>query len=547
VPNPLDFASCATGGASSDLSPVDPFYALRYHFGMLLGVEDFETEQAYHRGKMRLHNAWLHGAGTVWGLGVSLTTAGDVQVAAGLALDAAGHELHLDGPACLNLGAWYAAHATEQAVIDAVTQGASDYGPNGVAEAGTVYLDAHVIVRFKACLAREVPALLEPCNGASADTAFSRVAETVELLLVPGTAPGWSLPLRMRAQRRPGPVPVFPPIGIAQKKIGFTLTTVGPTGTAPPTETTANDNYHRLRLLFGLDTPIPDPASTTTPPTPIASDQLVLQVLTEIATLPPAAQAPALLQSFRYFAALDEVDLQAPVAADGTRMLFPGGDNDALVLANLFRIRLVQDSSGSWAVTQFDPAGFPTLAVDNTPRLTLLPTWTIEELLNAAQASGEGAAAIAADAGGPRVSFVSFEDVPATTQSPNGQTVITVTLNKQLSPGTLGSGFSIAFRDISGQALNSNTNMNVWFPISSYVAMNGMDVNNPTVSLTVDNPQPFAALGYPNRLVLVRVVAFGTGPTPLLGADNIPLAGGRNSPPGTASEGHDYVAMVQRS
>ena len=54
----------------TEVFTLNPFYALRYHFGMLLGVDDFETEQVYHRGKMRLHSAWLHRQGVVWGFNV---------------------------------------------------------------------------------------------------------------------------------------------------------------------------------------------------------------------------------------------------------------------------------------------------------------------------------------------------------------------------------------------------------------------------------------------------------------------------------------------
>lgn len=103
-----DFASCAD--AERTLLPTDPFEALHYHFGMLLGVDDFETEQAYHRGKMRLHNAWLHREGVVWGLAVQVGEAdrkrSELRVTRGLALDPAGHELHLDEDWCINVPAW---------------------------------------------------------------------------------------------------------------------------------------------------------------------------------------------------------------------------------------------------------------------------------------------------------------------------------------------------------------------------------------------------------------------------------------------------------
>jgi hypothetical protein len=43
----------------------------------------------------------------------------------------------------------------------------------------------------------------------------------------------------------------------------------------------------------------------------------------------------------------------------------------------------------------------------------------------------------------------------------------------------------------------------------------------------------------------IRVVARGTGPTPLLGTDLIPLAGVTGGPPGSAHDGHDAVIMVR--
>src|SRR5437763_4151095 len=194
------------------LLPLSPFYSLSYHFGMLLGVDDFETEQAYHRAKMRLHNAWLHREGVVWGLDVQLDTArGEVRVLKGLALDAAGHELHLEGDACVNVGQWFAAHRDDadfdpdKTETTGTTDTTNTIGAT-VATATGVRFNAYVCVRFKACLTRQVPAMLEPCDNASGNgTAYSRVFETVEILLRPGRAPSKTHP------------------------------------------------YHRLRLLFGLE------------------------------------------------------------------------------------------------------------------------------------------------------------------------------------------------------------------------------------------------------------------------------------------------------
>ena len=59
----------------ADSPAVDPFRALHVHFGMLMGVDDFETIDAYHRGKMWLHSSWLHREGVLWGLRVALDAA----------------------------------------------------------------------------------------------------------------------------------------------------------------------------------------------------------------------------------------------------------------------------------------------------------------------------------------------------------------------------------------------------------------------------------------------------------------------------------------
>ena len=177
--------------------PDGPFTALRYHFGMLLGVDDFSTEQRYHRGKMRLHNAWLHRAGIVWGLDVDVVQEKrELRVAPGLALDASGRELHLDVRCCMDIGAWYDEH---EADVETRT-------PAG----GGVQFDGRVELAFCACGTRPVPAIAGPCEGAEVDTAYSRTFETVSIRFVPELAD-------------PPPVP-----------------------------------YPRLRLLFGLSDGVPD-------------------------------------------------------------------------------------------------------------------------------------------------------------------------------------------------------------------------------------------------------------------------------------------------
>ncbi len=293
---------------SGDLHALSPFYSLSYHFGMLLGVDDFETEHAYHRGKMRLHNAWLHREGVVWGLGVRLDEAnGEIRVLPGLALDGVGRELHLEGDHCLSVGAWFAKHRTDADFT-------FDTDANGI-----ISFDAHVVIGFKRCLTRQVPALMEPCEGSGRATAYSREYETVELFFRPG-----------RWQPR----------------------------TAP---------YHRLRLVLGVDEPVMQDGAVVEP------DQQVLDERARIIGLPGTEQPAAWLQAFRKFAALDVIDMRPAQSTDGSRMtLFPVGEDEPVVLADITGVRL-QRIENRWSVT----AG----GVDPSVRPSHVATSTIQELL----------------------------------------------------------------------------------------------------------------------------------------------------------------------
>lgn len=395
--------SSAQGSAGATVAlPATPFYAPRYHFGMLLGVDDFEAEQGYHRGKGRVHNAWLHREGVVWGMDVTLpeadgrpgTLRGEVRVDPGLALDGAGRELHLDGSACVSLAAWYGAHQADPDLAAAVTLGAD----------GTVTFDAHVVARFRACAARPVPSISQPCdNGGGMDgVAFSRSQETVELLLVPGLAP-----------------PRDPP-------------------------------YHRLRLLFRLEPPRTDSGGGVA-----AGDQAVIDARAAVLALAAELQPAAYLDAFRRFAALDEIDL-APVwtAGDPGAGIFPAPDDGGVVLANLAAITLQPGADGALALAS--------AAVDVTVRPAHVATATIQELLCgplfalAAPPSGGGAPPdggdappdsgpppdTAADAGGPRID-------PATVHL--GRDAVTLEADRPLARGSVqADAFRVSSYEVRG-------------------------------------------------------------------------------------------------
>jgi hypothetical protein len=265
---------CAEGEA---VLLASPFTALQYHFGMLLGVEDLETAQAYPRGKLRLHNAWLHGEGVIWGLNVLFNERRELAVDPGLAVDLAGRELHLDHRACLDIGKWYKANKDEPGFR-------FEDAPNNGKR-----FTVHVVARFKACLARPVPAIADQCEGAQGDTAYSRVLETVELLLRPGRAPVKTKP------------------------------------------------YHRLRVLFQLEA---DSAAF--------DDVRLRREAIQAANL--ADQPAEFLKAFREFAALDAIDLKPQqAAANRPASIFPEEPAE-VVLADLIDLIVEPEAGDTFAI-----------------------------------------------------------------------------------------------------------------------------------------------------------------------------------------------------
>jgi hypothetical protein len=388
VATTLDITNCTA--AASD-GPLAPYYSLHYNFGMLLGVADFETEQAYHRGKMRLHNAWLHREGVAWGLGVGIDTKDEIRVKAGLATDALGRELYLDKDACLNVPAWFDAHKGDAGFI-------FKEDDNGIV------FDGHIVIRFKACLTRQVPSLSEPCNGSNSSTAYSRVYETVEIFLRPGL---WN--------------PAARP-------------------------------YHRLRLLFGLDQPALDGAGKV-----VASDLEVLG-------------SPRNIDSFRLFAALDEIDL-APLLDTS---------DVVVVLANLSAITL-KKADGKLSFTD--------AKVDVSVRPTHVATTTVQELLL-------GSAGVS---GGPFV-------IPSSVTVVDATSTIELTVSDDLAPMSVIPGnFTLSIFDkVAG-----------W----STPALTASTYDNTTRKITLTYTPPLTGS-------LIRLIVRGTGPTPVLGANLVPLGDG---------------------
>ncbi len=434
--------------------PINPFEALKPHFGMLLGVHDFQTIDAYHRGKQWLHNAWLHRQGVVWGMKVSIDTErNEIRVQPGLAIDALGRELFLAKPVCLNLPAWLDKHRDDEA-FEGIFERSED---------GRISFSAHAVIQFHPCLARQVPALMEPCEGGSTTTAYSRIIESVEVLLMPGLARKIGSPGRVRP-------------------------------------------YHRLRLLFNLEPPNRDESDAILP-----SDQEVIDERDRILGLVSNEQPAAYLAAFRAFAALDEMTLGPATGEHGDHVsLFPAVEPAPVILANLQDLRVNNES-------------FEEGRVDNRVRDVHVATATIQELLCGPlfrqDGGGEPAPPSAPDAGGPRIDHESVE------------------LEDR----------AVVFVQTEPKFLKRSMENNVSIFVSTY------DKDSGWRSKTVDD---IKIVGNKVRLAidrnfedadeLVRLVVKGTGPTPVLGANRVPLAGAVGGPPGTLHQGHDFVFLQKR-
>jgi hypothetical protein len=201
----------------------------------------------------------------------------------GLALDGAGRELFLGRTACVDLGQWFEQNQCDPSFGFADTA-------NG--DGGKTF-GLSVVACFRACPDRPVPAIASSCVGTGADTAFSRIAETAELLL------------------RPRPFAAAPP------------------------------PYPRLRILFQI-----------APDDPQFDD--VRLAREAILALAAADQPAALLAALRKYGALDEI-ARAPEDKDGRRSLYPE-EPGCVLLADLPNVIVKPTADGHWALATPAPA-----------------------------------------------------------------------------------------------------------------------------------------------------------------------------------------------
>lgn len=200
-------ATIFTASDSTDPAiPGDPFLRLRYHYGQLLGAEDFAVEQRAGLLAARLHQAALHGAGTVAGLAVTAQgaegegsrTGARLLVAPGLAVDALGRTIHVERLQCLDVRGLHRAEDWASFPADVPTPAEAGEAEAGEAEAGEggageaeageagqagALRHAWVVLRYLACETEPIPAISPACGDGSESVSYSRIQDRFRLCL----------------------------------------------------------------------------------------------------------------------------------------------------------------------------------------------------------------------------------------------------------------------------------------------------------------------------------------------------------------------------
>lgn len=143
-------------------SAPDPSKRVNYNFGMVLGVDDFTQESAFHRGRYQWMGRDLIGYGTVSGLQVT-RDALEVVVSAGVALNPAGQMIRVPAPQCARVDQWIDRNVTSPPVNGSVS--------------------LYVVLCYRECPTDMAPIPGEPCRSEEETMAPSRIADDFKLEL----------------------------------------------------------------------------------------------------------------------------------------------------------------------------------------------------------------------------------------------------------------------------------------------------------------------------------------------------------------------------
>jgi hypothetical protein len=250
-------------------TPGDPLRRLRFHYGQCLSAEDFEAEQRYFVLRQRLHNALLHGVGTVWGLAIRRQEpSGEVGERLicdpGLAIDPLGREIWVPQQLCLDLAAleesfWKLLRPPEgeDSVVMVVhpppNEASRDAEAGASGGAASKVRRVYVVLRYEACLSDEVPAIPLPCGDDNDGLVPSRVRDSFRLCL--------------EAEAPADPYATVRDISLrlAPAATGRGAFRVFPAGLTNPLPVAVRQGWRQLLLEHALNLPVDGVAPVTAP------------------------------------------------------------------------------------------------------------------------------------------------------------------------------------------------------------------------------------------------------------------------------------------
>ena len=148
---------------------LDPLKRVNYHFGLVLGVDEFQQEQTYFIAKDRSQYRLAHGYGTIRGLQLKVVDTPDLelQVSPGVAISPAGQEIHVPQLMCARLNDWL---SNNQAALAGLVDPSQP-------------LSLCVVLGYRECATDSVPVPGEPCRTQQDAMAPSRLADSFQLRL----------------------------------------------------------------------------------------------------------------------------------------------------------------------------------------------------------------------------------------------------------------------------------------------------------------------------------------------------------------------------
>src|SRR3989344_4926660 len=151
------------------VTALDTNKRVNYTKGMLLGVDDFVQEQAWHIARRHELARELIGYGTARGLKVEARNSGNtVAVSPGIGWTPSGTPVCVSDEQCADVTAWLRKQdATFKAGLGS----------------GTSNLTVHVVLAYQGVPTDKVPVPGEPCRSEDAPTANSRIADCFQLTL----------------------------------------------------------------------------------------------------------------------------------------------------------------------------------------------------------------------------------------------------------------------------------------------------------------------------------------------------------------------------